>query len=299
MKKISSLWTLLHSLPVATFYFTVKAWHCSFLVLSTVLILTSSFPLGATEEATESNIEAEGDRIIELNDDIYIGVFIGSGRVYNEHTDVEGFANWGHPGSSVDYENTEPVGGVLIGKQLRINGVPLRIELDGTFGDMSASTNTLDPEGLDETAKADVRWIVTARAGLEKDLGPATIFANTGLAVARISNSVIDIDFSSTRPPQEDPDDSFRDDSIQIGWVVGAGAEVALDGKGKAKTLRDAERWILRMEGAYINFGEDTYTVNHSGNNSCGPGGLRRPCFYNIKNEFGIIRVALIRRFSL
>ena len=60
---------------------------------------------------------------------------------------MEGFANWGHPGSSSDYENTETVGGVLIGKKGDLNGLPVRSELDGTFGKISSETNQLDPEG--------------------------------------------------------------------------------------------------------------------------------------------------------
>ena len=50
---------------------------------------------------------------------------------------------------------------------------------------------------------------------------------------------------------------------------------------------------------AYIDLGGQIYKVNHSGNNSCGPGGPRRPCSYNVKSEVGTIRLAVIRRFSL
>ena len=189
--------------------------------------------------------------------------------------------------------------GVLIGKKVRINGMPLRLELDGVFGNMSASTNQLDPQGLDETVKSDVSWILTARTGLEHQLGPTTLFANGGLAIARISNSVTDIDFGPDRFPQEDPDDSFSDNSIHIGWVIGAGAEMPLSKNNKARFLRDDEGWILRLEGSYIDLGENTYEVNHSGGNSCGPGGPRRPCLYRIENKVGLVRLAIIKRFSL
>ncbi len=293
MKKTFHLQNRFHLFFTTFFYFIIRVRNCGFFILSISLALITSPSLNAEEEMAGNNTETE----IELDENTYIGFFIGSGRVYNEHVDTEGFANWGHPGSVADYDETNPVGGMLVGKRIRINGVPLRLELDGTVGNMSASTNKLDPQGLDETARSDISWIVTARAGLEHQLGPATLFTNGGLAVARISNSVIDIDFSPDKPPQEDPDDSFSDNSIHVGWVIGAGAEVPLGKNGNAKLLRDDKGWVLRLEGSYIDFGEDTYEVNHSGGNRCGPGGLHKPCLYNIENKIGIVRLAIIKRF--
>ena len=287
MKKL-----FLQSLPTIIFSI-IQRGRFSLSILSAILVLMGSVSVNATEEANNPTKESQN---IEPDDDYYIGVFVGSGRVYNDFVDVEGFANWGHPGSSVDYDNTEDVGGLLIGKKVNINGMPLRLEIDGTFGNLSASTNKLDPIGLDETAETNIRWIVTTRAGIEKDLGPVTVFASGGLAVARVSNSVIDIDFGPNKPPQKDLDDSFFDDSIQLGFVLGMGTEVSLS---DARTLQNNEGWTLRMEGVYINLGEDTYHVNHSGGNSCGPNGPRRPCSYTIKNETSILRLVVIRQFSL
>ena len=286
--------TLLQSFFITVFSI-IKGRYFNLLILSASLTLASALPVSATEEADNQTGAVEKNESIDPDDDYYIGVFVGSGRVYNDFVDVDGFANWGYPGSSVDYDNTEPVGGLLIGKKVNINGMPVRLEIDGTFGNLSASTNKLDPIGLDETAETDIHWIVTTRAGIEKDLGPATVFANAGLALARVSNSVIDIDFSPNKPPYWDPDDSFSNDSTQIGFVLGAGAEVPLS---DAKTLQNNEGWILRMEGAYINLGESIYRVNHSGRNSCGQGGPRRPCSYTIKTETSIIRLVVIRQFS-
>ena len=217
----------------------------------------------------------------------YAGIFFGAGRTDNRIVDIDGFANWGNPGSVVDYDDAGLVVGALIGKKLNINGVPLRIELDGTFGDLSAETNRLDPEGLDETAESKFRWIATPRAGVEKAAGRATVFATGGLAVAGIANSVTDIDFSRNMPPRMDPDDSFRDRSTRIGWVIGGGVEAPL-----------ADAWVLRLEGSYLDFGRNTYNVNRSGNNACGPGNPRRPCPYNVENKLGIVRFAIIYRFG-
>ncbi len=222
----------------------------------------------------------------------YAGVFAGYARMNNRIVDVDGFANWGHPGSVSKYNDDGFAGGVLVGKKFRVEGVPFRIEVDATFGDPSATTNTLDPEGLDETAKAEFRWSVTTRLGLEHTFERVTVFTTGGLAIARIANSVTDMDFipnSSLTPPptRVDPDDSFRDSSTEIGWVIGAGIETPL-----------ADDWILRLEGSYLDFGSSTYNVNRSANNACGPGGPRRPCPYRVEANLALVRLALIYPFS-
>ena len=251
------------------------AWHPVVLALTALLLFMNGDPASAgSDDAAFDFVWAE----------TYAGVFAGYGRMDNRIVDVDGFANWGHPGSDFDYNDDGFAGGVLVGKKFQIGGVPFRIELDGTFGDMSATTNTLDPEGLDETAKAEFRWSVTTRAGVEHAVGPATVFATGGLAVARIANSVTDIDSNPTRV---DHDDSFRDSSTEIGWVIGVGVETPL-----------ADAWRLRLEGSYLDFGSSTYYVNRSGNNSCGPGNPRRPCPYHVENNLALVRLALIYPFS-
>ena len=89
-------------------------------------------------------------------------------------------------------------------------------------------------------------------------------------------------------PPRLDADDSFRDGSTEIGWVIGAGVEVPL-----------ADAWMLRLEGSYLDFGRSTHYVNRSGDNRCGPDKPRRPCSYTIENNLGVVRLAIIRRFGL
>ena len=177
----------------------------------------------------------------------------------------------------------------LVGKKFEIGGMPLRIELDGTFGGLSAASNRLDPNpgGLDETVKSESRWIATARAGIEQPIDPATVFASGGIAAARIENSVTDIDSGPNMPSRMDPDDSFRDGSTEIGWVIGLGVEAPL-----------ADAWTLRLGGSYLDFGRSTHYVNRSGDNRCGPGVPRRPCPYNIENNLGIVRLAIIYRFG-
>ena len=289
------------SFSVETFYFIIKIWHCRALVFSILLFLVN--PLNAAEDAAEEGTQdtiqvIEEDGSIHSRDDYYIGVFVGPSKMRVHHEDPEGFANWGNPGSVVDYEDKQIVGGLLIGKKLRINGVTVRVEIDGTVGNMSARTDELDPIGRDETGESRVKWLVTLRAGLEKRLGLATVFASAGPALARVSDSVIDIDFGPDHPPYEDLDDSFSKSEFRLGWAAGLGVEVPLNQQARRSLLNDGA-WVLRMEGSYVNLGEKTYRVNHSGNNRCGADGPRRPCFYNIENEVGFIRLAIIRRFSL
>lgn len=246
-----------------------------------VLALTAFFMLANGDPACAGSDDAAFDFVWA---ETYAGVFAGYARLNNRLIDVDGFANWGHPGSGSTYNDDGFAGGVLVGKKFKIGGMPFRIEFDGTLGDLSATTNTLDPEGLDETAKAEFRWSVTTRAGVEYAVGRSTVFATGGLAIARIANSVTDIDFPPTRL---DHDDSFRDSSTEIGWVVGAGVETPL-----------ADDWTLRLEGSYLDFGSSTHYVNRSGNNSCGPGNPRRPCPYHVENTLTLVRLALIYPFS-
>ncbi len=217
----------------------------------------------------------------------HLGVFVGAGWPDSRIVDVEGFANWGNPGWAVEYGTRGFLVGALAGKRIRIAELPLRFELDGTYGDMRGRTNQLDPAGLDETAESKFLWIVTARAGVEGGLGGATFFLSAGPAVARIDNQAIDVDFGPGRPTQPDPDDSFRDRSMELGWTLTAGVELPFP-----------DQWKLRLEGMHLDFGSESHRVNHSGDGRCGPGGERRPCLYSVENRLRIVRLAITRSFG-
>ena len=217
----------------------------------------------------------------------YAGCFAGAGAIAARIVDVDGFANWGHPGHSVGYDHAGFVGGALIGRRWDTGGLGFRVELDGTFGRLSATTSRLDPVGLDETALSEVRWVATVRGGVDRPLGGAVVFGSGGLAVARVAESVTDIDYGGGLPPRIDPDDSFIGRAADAGWVVVAGFDVPL---GRA--------WALRLEGAYLDFGGRTYTVNRSGNNRCGPGNANRPCPYDVRARLGLFRWGLVHHFD-
>lgn len=217
----------------------------------------------------------------------YAGIFVGAGRPDSRIVDIEGFANWGHPGWAVDYAADGFLAGALAGRKLEIAGLPLRVEIDAMFGDLDGSSNQLDPAGLDETAESKFLWTTTAKLGVEVPLGHLTVFFAGGAAAARIDNLAIDVDFGPGRPTRPDPDDSFRDRSIHLGWILAAGLEFPL-----------ADDWMLRLEGANLDFGEETYEVNHSGDGRCGPGGERRPCPYSVDNRLRLVRLAITRPFG-
>ena len=88
----------------------------------------------------------------------YVGIFAGFGQAGNRIIDVDGFANWGNPGSTVDYDTSGFIGGALIGKKFKIGGVPLRIELDGICS--QAMRSQRNPVRFTTAARATVELSV-------------------------------------------------------------------------------------------------------------------------------------------
>ena len=221
----------------------------------------------------------------------YAGAFAGAGRPDSRIVDVDGFADWGNPGSRTGYARAGAVGGMLVGKRFGIGGVRFRVEADAMFGDLAAGTNRLDPGCTDEAAATRFRWIATVRVGVEETIGDVGVFVSGGPALARIVNSVTDTDYSGSTCLETDlrldADDSFRRSSTEIGWAIGAGFEMPL-----------AARWALRVDGSYLDFGSETYRVNLSGNNSCGPGGVMTACRYTVRNRLGVLRLGIVYRFG-
>ena len=217
---------------------------------------------------------------------MYVGGFAGSSWMDNQIEDVEGFANWGVPGWSLDYNDSGLVAGLLAGRKFKLGDLPMRFEVDAMLGDMNAHTNRLDPVGLDETVETEVRWLATARLGTEQAMGPVMVFASAGVALAGIDRSVTDIDGRGIAA-HVDPDDSFSDHTTEVGWVAGAGLET-----------RWAKAWDVRLEGLYMEFGKSTHYVNHSGGNRCGPDGLQQPCPYKIDHALGVVRLGITYRFG-
>lgn len=221
----------------------------------------------------------------------YAGIFAGAGWGLNRIVDVDGFANWGNPGSALGYTRLGAAGGAFAGRKFSVGRLGFRVEAEATIGDLPAGTRRLDPTCPDEAAGSRFRWVVAIRVGVEEELGGIRVFASGGPALAKIVNSVTDTDYSGRRCLERDlrldADDSFRSTATRIGWTVGAGVETPV-----------APRWALRFDGSYFDFGKRRYRVNLSGNNPCGPGGRRAACVYTVRNRLGILRLALVYRFD-
>ena len=220
----------------------------------------------------------------------YAGISVGIGHLSNGIRDVDGFANWGNPGSTRDYDAGGAVGGVFAGRRFALGGLGLRYEVEAMLGDLSARTDGLDPTCPDEAADTRLRWAVAARIGVEEEIGNVRAFALAGPALARIVNTVTDTDYTGScleRDLRLDADDSFRRESTRFGWTLGIGIETEL-----------TPRWTIRLDGAYFDFGKQSYRVNRSLNNSCGPNGPRAPCSYTIHNRTTALRLAIVYRFG-
>ena len=267
------------------------AWRRAIVGLPVFAALAAGGPANAADDEAPGGVG-----------ETYAGVFAVAGRVDGRVVDTDGFSYSGEAGWSVDYDDTGLVAGTLIGRRFTLGGVPLRVEVDGAFGGMSARTTKIDPrfQPPDETVESELRWVATARAGVERPIGRATVFATAGLAVARIENSLTDLDAwrdqhgewvllpNGRAAQRKDPDDSFHDASTEFGWVVGAGVEAAL-----------SDAWALRLDASYLDFGESTHEANRSGDDRCcGRGSPRRPVSYRIENKLGIVRLGVIYRFG-
>ena len=144
-------------------------WQRGFAVAGILLLLAAYGSAHAGDSSADS-----------IWTETYAGLFAGSGLAQNRLVDVDGFANWGYPGSLSEYDDQGFAWGALAGSRFELAGTPLRFEVDATFGGLSASTDRLDPKGRDETAIADYQWLATARAGVENRLGGVTLFATGG-----------------------------------------------------------------------------------------------------------------------
>ena len=220
----------------------------------------------------------------------YVGLLAGDGRFSNAIVDVDGFANWGRPGSTLHYDAGAGVVGALAGRRLEFRGVSLLYELEWMQANPSARTDALDPTCADEVAASRLHWTLAARFGVADRIGAVRVFTVAGPALARITNSVTDTDFQGScleRQLRFDPDDSFHSESTRHGWTLGFGFETDI-----------TPNWRVRLDGAYFDFGAGRYRVNRSGNNRCGPGGPQAPCTYSTDNRLTALRVAVIYRFG-
>ena len=217
----------------------------------------------------------------------YAGISIGQGGINNTIVDRKGFANWGQTGYAVDYDDDALVGGFFVGKEILACGSNFRFEFDTTFSNLSASSNQLDPQGLDETVISEIKWLSSLKVGVVQYFGANAISAAIGIAAGSVENSVTDIDFGPGVPDRVDPDDSFDDKSILGGTLASFAIERCL-----------SEEWSVRMEAMFVDLGRSRFYVNRMGDARCGPGQARQPCPYSVDNLIKFFRLSIMRKFG-
>lgn len=238
--------------------------------------------------------------ITSLENDYYIGILVEPFTVNINDLQME--EDLRGPGLSFgtddEVDENEPVGTLLLGKELVVDGVPIKLDI-GALDNRPKDTRETDFENLEEGSNADKRWLVTARAGLEQKLGLATLFANGGLVMVRTPESDQVISIKSDEPQQGNSGPSSRHDYLRLGWVVGAGIEVPLN-KRAMENIKSDGAWMLQLEGSHVSLAEEAYTIGSSrGGGACGAVGLHRPCFQSRDSEVTFLGVVIVRRFSL
>lgn len=221
----------------------------------------------------------------------YAGFMLGAGHSSNEIVDIHGFSNWGHPGSKVKYSDRGLVGGVFAGQRTNFEGTNKRYEVEFMLTDLVSRSNRVDPRpiyGGDETVVTKYDWTLTARFGVDKQIDNVRFFVLGGPALARIENSVTDVDWIREQKRYVyDPDDSFSSESTRFGWNLGIGFEKSI-----------ASNWLIRLEGAVFDFGNETYQVNHAANDGCGSGGPKTPCAtHKIDHRVSVLRLGFVYQF--
>ncbi|NDV18256.1 outer membrane beta-barrel protein [Pseudodesulfovibrio sp. JC047] len=175
------------------------------------------------------------------NDDfsgLYIGAHFGGAQLDNTIIDSDGYSN--HPkGYEFDYSDSGIIGGFLGGYNWRFNNWVTGVEADVSFGEIRASSNEFDTSQYDELVESIHNWSSTLRGRIGYAFGDYLPYITGGLAVANITNKLTDDDAGRI-----DPLDSFSSTGTQIGWVLGAGAEMKM-----------TEALGFRLEGLYADYG--------------------------------------------
>ena len=169
----------------------------------------------------------------------YVGAHAGYGSA-NVDYDFNDDDLFGNDAGSTNSENLDGfVGGGQIGYDWQIDNFVLGLEGYVTWSDLKSSTGGND---LGEVSfHTNVDWVaaLAPRVGIAWD--NVLIYGKAGLALAELGTRIEQPVLSGLR---------FNDDDkTELGWTIGAGAEVAL-----------SENWIVGMEADYYDFG--TYSAS-------------------------------------
>jgi len=198
----------------------------------------------------------------------YLGAHFGGAQLNNTIIDSHGYSN--HPkGYEFNYDDSNLIGGFVGGYNWRFNNWVTGLEADFNFGQIDASSDKFDELEFDEIVKSTHNWSSTLRGRVGYVFDNVFPYITGGLAVANITNKLTDYDVGSV-----DPSDSYSSTENQIGWVVGAGAEMEI-----------SESWGLRLEGLHMNYGR---VDNSTGANTAS---------FGQRNKMNTVRVGLIYFF--
>jgi len=164
----------------------------------------------------------------------YIGAHAGYGSA-NVDYDFNDDDLFGDDAGSANSENLDGfIGGGQIGYNWQIDNFVLGLEGYVTWADLKGSTGGND---LGEVSfHTNVDWVaaLAPRVGIAWD--NVLIYGKGGMALADLGTRIEQPMLSGLR--------SNDDDKTELGWTIGAGAEVAL-----------SDNWIVGMEADYYDFG--------------------------------------------
>jgi len=142
---------------------------------------------------------------------------------------------------------------------------------------------TTPVDGFAATYKSDLDWLATARGRIGFVQGNLLIYGTGGLAFADADTKVGFLSFSPSLRP--DPVPVFSgEDSVRVGWTVGAGIEAALAGNLSAK-----------LEYLYADFGHDRTFL---GTYIDAPGSLQQVATLDEKIAVHSVKLGLNYRFA-
>lgn len=179
----------------------------------------------------------------------YVGLQAGYSRSHLDYDDVGYGADQGLKYSGSDSQSAF-VGGGHAGYNIQRGALVYGIEGDVEFND---GRNTGSSAGDGSWGyKAKTGWQGSARLRLGYAFDRSLVYATAGLAVGEFSFR----DFCDWCSP---PSVSGSMNQTRVGWTVGAGWQYALD-----------DRWSIRTEYRYTDFGSETEDVSEYWTNAAG-----------------------------
>jgi outer membrane immunogenic protein len=151
---------------------------------------------------------------------------------------------------STSSNSTAAIGGVQAGYNIQTGRMVYGIETDFDWRDQSSSTQTVFNTFFDNQVTASTQqWVGTLRGRIGYAFAPDWLgYASGGLAYGNLQHTVTQTFCFS--PTNCHPARAFSDNVTQLGWVVGAGVDYAIN-----------RNWSLGVEYLYIRFSDDTLSA--------------------------------------